>query len=70
MIQRDVKINGKLAACPTPTCGKQPRHIQHGLHLHSLECPPCQTSTGRFNTFQEAIERWEAQDTTQFQKVA
>lgn len=63
MIQRQIHIDGTLAACPG--CGKQPKHYHVlGKDLHLLECPPCGLRTAKMATFQQAVELWEANDTT------
>lgn len=63
MIQRQVPIEGTLAACPG--CGRQPRHYHVlGKDLHLLECSPCSLRTAKMPTLQQAIELWESQDTT------
>lgn len=62
-MERIVSHSGLLAACPG--CGKQPKHILRlGKNLHFLECPPCGTRTAKFPTAQQAVEAWEAHETT------
>ena len=63
MIQKQVIIEGTLATCPG--CGRQPRHYHVlGVDTHFLECSPCGLRTAKMPTLQQAIELWEAQDTT------
>jgi Zn ribbon nucleic-acid-binding protein len=62
MLQYQVKIEGELCACPR--CGRQPKHyLVRGKNLHILECPPCNISTGKWPTLQQAIESWENSQT-------
>lgn len=70
MTQRQIRIDGELTACK---CNRQPKHYVHmGKDLHFLEYPPCGVRTGKFDTFQEAVEQWEAQHVETFstRKVA
>lgn len=63
MIQKQILIEGTLAACPA--CGCQPKHYHTlGADKHHLECPPCGLRTAKMPTFQQAVELWEASDTT------
>lgn len=64
MLQIERRFAGVVSACPR--CDGQPFHIEHrGKDLHSVECPRCQITTGKFPTTQEALAAWEAQATTQ-----
>jgi len=68
-IQRQLKIEGQLAGCPT--CGKQPKHYESiGKGLHHLECPPCGTRTPKFATFGEAVQKWEIAETVHYERAA
>jgi Zn ribbon nucleic-acid-binding protein len=68
-IQRQIPIEGTLAACPT--CRKQPKHyVTLGKELHHLECPPCGTRTPKFSTFGAAVEKWESAETVHYERAA
>lgn len=61
-MQREIKIEGTLAACRG--CKGQPRHILTlGRNLHHLECCPCGVRTAKCATLQEAVQHWEANET-------
>ena len=62
MIQYEIKIDGKLANCPS--CGRQPRvYGVRGKEQRLLECAPCGIRTAKLPTMQEAVAMWERQET-------
>jgi hypothetical protein len=68
MTQRQIKIEGQLAACST--CGHQPHHYEiQGKHTHFLECSPCRMRTSAFSSLQEAVEAWENQNMHTWKEV-
>ena len=66
-MERQVKIQGTIAACPK--CGRQPKHyaVSRNGGLHFVECSPCLTRTPSFPTFQQAVEFWERHETQAIQ---
>ncbi len=61
-----VKIEGKLAPCPKPGCGAQPKHWNDRRRggTHFLECV-CGNRTPAYPTFNEAVASWEQQERMQ-----